>query len=219
MVKQATLGDLNVDLRLSVQRGVLKTALRILHHAWPAANRDDRISIASTEDEITNVLRREMIRAKRSWTPPPKFRIERESQSDVVDDGSPLGLIDIQIGYSYEEVNYIAIECKRIESSRNTLAHKYVREGVNRFVTCKYSGGHAFAGMVGYVICGDRDKCVKRVQSQMSKEKASVTGFDVNAGWTESLAWVPSEVLYESHHRQTPSGHRICLVHSYLKVS
>ncbi len=99
------------------------------------------------------------------------------------------------------------------------LARRYVRDGINRFVTCKYSGGHVLAGMVGYVICDDPDRCVERVQQQLDKESQTITGFDADAGWTASTIWVPSEVLYESHHRQSPSGNRICLVHCYLRVT
>lgn len=219
MVKLASFGDLNPQLCMKVQRGYLRTALRILHAAWPATDLDPRVSVTADEDEITNVLRREMKKVKDAMKPSPRFRISRETQSDIVDDGSPLGLIDIEIGYTFDEVLYLAIECKRIESTGNTLARRYVRDGINRFVTCKYSGGHALAGMVGYVICGDRHQCVERVRSQLAKEPLAITGFDADAGWSESTAWVPAEVLYESHHRQSPSGHRICLVHSYLRVS
>lgn len=219
MAKAATFGDLNPKLRINVQRGHMRTALRILHAAWPATNLDPRVAVNADEDEITDVLRREMVRIKKAMKPSPRFRIEREPQSDIVDDNSPLGLIDIQIGYSFDEVLYIAIECKRINSTGNTLARRYVREGINRFVTCKYSGGHALAGMVGYVICGNRDQCVERVRKQVEKAPIAITGFDADAGWAESTVWVPSEIVYESHHRQAPTGHRICLVHSYLRIT
>lgn len=196
----------------------MRSALRILHTAWPRAVRDSRVTIRAHEDDITNVLRREMVEVKKSMKPQPRFRIERESQSDIVDDGTPLGLIDIQIGYKFDEVLYLAIECKRISSNdRNALARKYVRDGVNRFVTGKYSAGHALGGMVGYVICGDRDQCIERVEKQLEKEPVSTTGYDSDIGFNDvDNTWVPGETLYESTHTQNGSAHRICLVHSFL---
>ena len=129
-----------------------------------------------------------------------------------------IGLIDIQIGYAFDEVLYIAIECKRISSAGNTLARKYVREGIHRFVTGKYSGGHALGGMVGYVICGNPAACTTRVQQQLVKESVEITGYDAESGWIESRSWVPYETLYESRHRQMGDSHVIVLVHSFLTV-
>jgi len=157
-----------------------------------------------------------MVRVKKAMKPQPRFRIERESQSDIVDDDTPLGLIDIQIGYAFDEVLYIAIECKRISSADNTLARKYVREGINRFVTGKYSGGHALGGMVGYVVCGNRTACITRIQQQLAKESETITGYETVSGWVESMSWVPKEMLYESRHRQAGGSHVIVLVHSFL---
>lgn len=209
-------GNPNPRLQLRIQHGHLRTALRILHNAWPATLADSRVSTIAHEDDITNVLRREMVRIKKAMKPQPRFRIEREPQSDIVDDGTPLGLIDIQIGYAFDEVLYIAIECKRISSADNTLARKYVREGIHRFVTGKYSGGHALGGMVGYVICGKPADCIDRVQQQLAKEPAEITGYDTVTGWIESLSWVPNQTLYESRHLQKGGSHMIVLVHSFL---
>jgi len=211
-------GDPNPRLQLRIQQGHLRTALRILHNAWPATLADSRVSTTAHEDDITNVLRREMVCVKKAMKPQPRFRIEREPQSDIVDDGTPIGLIDIQIGYAFDEVLYIAIECKRISSAGNTLARKYVREGIHRFVTGKYSGGHALGGMVGYVICGNPAACTTRVQQQLVKESVEITGYDAESGWIESRSWVPYETLYESRHRQMGDSHVIVLVHSFLTV-
>lgn len=211
-------GDPNPRLQSRIQQAHLRTALQILHSAWPATIADSRVSTTAHEDDITNVLRREMVRVKKAMKPQPRFRIEREPQSDIVDDGTPLGLIDIQIGYSFDEVLYIAIECKRISSVDNTLARKYVRDGINRFVTRKYSGGHACGGMVGYVICGNLPACTSRIQQQLAKESETITGYDTMYGWVESVSWVPNDTHYESRHRQMGGKHTILLVHSFLQI-
>ncbi len=219
-LNQSTQGNPNPDLRLRIQKGYLNTALRILHSAWPTVVSDAKISIGSHEDDITNVLRQQMVIVKRGMTPKPRMRFDRESQSDVVDDGTELGLIDIFVTYkNWDEEVYLAIECKRIGSDTNDLARLYVREGVFRFASGKYSNGHGVAGMVGYVICGGRDRCIERVASQLDKEPQNQSGFDSDFGWRESKDWVDGETQYLSQHEQLQSKNRILLVHSFLNLN
>ena len=159
--------------------------------------------------KITNVLRQQMVTAKREMRPQPRMRFDRESQSDMVDDGTELGLIDILVSYkNWDEAVYLAIECKRISSQNNNLARLYVQKGVFRFASGKYSFGHALAGMVGYVICGKRDKCIKRVSTQLNKEPASESGYDSDHGWQESTDWVDGETQYLTQHQQSTSENR-----------
>lgn len=217
---QPNQGNPNPDLRLRIQKGYLRTALRILHQAWPAVVADSRISKESNEDDITNLLRQQMVIVKRGMTPSPRMRFDRESQSDMNDDGTELGLIDIFVTYkNWDEAVYLAIECKRIRSDANDLARLYVREGVFRFATGKYSNGHAIAGMIGYVICGNRDRCIERVAAQIEKEPQAESGYDNDFGWRESSSWVGGETQYLSQHEQQQINNQILLVHSFLLLN
>jgi len=105
----------------------MRTALKILHQAWPSVASDHRVSATSNEDDITNVLRQKMSEVKQSMTPSPNMRFEREAQSDAADDDTDLGLIDIMVCYTYNEQTYFVIECKRIRSTDNDLALKSLR--------------------------------------------------------------------------------------------
>ena len=187
--------------------------------AWPAIAADSRVSNESDEDDITNLLRQQMVVVKRRMTPKPRMRFERESQSDAVDDGTDLGLIDIFLAYGWDEEIYLAIECKRIRSDSNDLARLYVREGVFRFASGKYSNGHAIAGMVGYVICGNRERCVERVAAQLKKEPQNESGYVDEFGWQESADWIDGETQYVSQHEQAKNRSLILLVHSFLLLS
>ena len=160
-----------------------------------------------------------MVIAKRGMTPRPRMRFEREPQSDSVDDGTDLGLIDIFVAYRWDESVYLAIECKRVRSDKNDLARLYVREGVFRFASGKYSNGHAIAGMVGYVICDNKNRCIERVAEQLKKEPQAESGYDSNFGWQESESWVPETTQYLSQHHQRPANSSILLVHSFLVFS
>lgn len=160
-----------------------------------------------------------MVIVKRGMSPRPRMRFDRESQSDMVDDGTELGLIDIYIAYkNWEEEVYLAIECKRISSEGNDLARRYVQEGVFRFASGKYSFGHALAGMIAYVICNDRIACINRVAAQLEKEPVEHSGYDSSHGWQESTDWVNNETQYTTRHKQE-SGDHLLLVHSFLSMT
>lgn len=210
------LGDLNPILKYRAQFGVLQSALQILHRAWPAAASDHRISITSNEDDITNVLRRKMSEVKQTMSPPPEMRFEREPQSDAADDGTDLGLIDIMVCYTWNEQSYLVIECKRVWSKDNSLALKYVREGVNRFSSGKYSSGHAIGAMVGYVLCGNRDACVERIRNCLEKTPSSETGFDSEFGWKERDDVIPGSHVGSTQHLQVKLQNTIELIHSFV---
>ena len=107
---------------------------------------------------------------------------------------------------------------QRIRSDTNDLARLYVREGVFRFASGKYSNGHAVAGMVGYVICNDRDRCVERVAAQIEKEPQTEAGYDKEFGWQASNDWVENETQYLSQHEQMQNKSQILLVHSFLQL-
>lgn len=178
-----------------------------------------QISPASEEDDITNVLRQQMVIVKRGMSPRPRMSFNRESQSDMVEDGTELGLIDIHVTYkNWDEEVYLAIECKRINSEGNELARRYVQDGVFRFAAGKYSFGHALAGMIGYVICNDRIACINRVSAQLEKEPVDQSGYDSSHGWQESRDWIDDETQYITRHKQV-SGNHLLLIHSFLAMT
>lgn len=212
-------GRLNLDIRHDAQIAVMRTALQILHQAWPAVASDSRVTRSSNEDDITNILRRRMSDVKRTMTPPPDMRFERESQSDAAEDKMDVGLIDIMVCYTWNEETYFVIECKRIWSTDNTLALKYVRKGTNRFASGKYSAGHAFGAMVGYVLCGDTDRCVERVRAVLAKEPVAGTGYDAQHGWQIQSDLIPNVGAASTRHLQASYSNAIELIHTFVHVS
>ena len=77
------------------------------------------------------------------------------------------GYIDIALILDQERNRYVAYECKRLnvfyDGSRYSLATPYVKEGMMRYVTEKYSEGLPIACMLGYVIDGDMPFARKQV--------------------------------------------------------
>jgi len=176
------------------------------------------VNCDSKEDSITDVLRWKMSEAKNRLDPIPQMRFERESQSDRAQQDTPLGLIDIMVAYTWDESNYLTMECKRIRSDENSLALAYVRNGVSRFAAGKYGPGHAYGIVVGYVICGNPEGCVERVRAALEKEPFVDTGYDVKHGWQPDNRLLTASNLYRTHHTQKAHKNDIQLFHSFLSI-
>lgn len=219
MVAPNRSGRLNVDVRRRAQRGIAVLVLRILHNAWPTTIADSQVTLTTDEDLISDVLRWKMVEAKNRLDPVPQLRFERESQSDDPELDTPLGLIDIKILYTWNDETYLTMECKRITSTENSLALRYVRNGVNRFASGKYSPGHAFGIIVGYVICGNSDSCAERVSCTLANEPETETGYDAKFGWKTDDDLIDGQRHYRTRHRQEIAVNNIELIHVFLPIT
>lgn len=219
MVAPSRSGRLNLDVRRKAQQSIVVIVLRILHDAWPATIADAGVSRTTDEDSISDVLRWKMADAKNRINPVPQIRFEREPQSDDPELDTPLGLIDIKILYTWNDVTYLTMECKRITSTENSLALKYVRNGINRFASGKYGPGHAFGIVTGYAICGNADACADRVSKTLGKEPASETGFDSNFGWLIDDEVFEGTRHYRTQHSQTALNNTIELIHAFVSLN
>lgn len=211
-------GRLNRDIRRKAQWSVVVTTLEILHLAWPATTADSRVSASTDEDRITDVLRWKMVDVKRKRKPPSAIRFERETQSDRREVDTAYGLIDIRVEYTWNEETYLTMECKRLTSVGNDLARMYVQNGIARFASGKYSAGHSYGIMVGYVICGNVEACKERIRKCLDKEPLSSSGFDAHFGWKSDGAIVKNLPLYRSRHMQEQFNNNIELLHAFMKV-
>ena len=83
------------------------------------------------------------------------------------------GRLDLMIQFSTQfgyEGEYLAVECKRVAAGDADLNRLYVREGVNRFATGKYSMGHRSAIMVGYVLLLPVSEVVADIDKRLVKD-------------------------------------------------
>lgn len=212
-------GRLNLNVRHTFQRGIVIRVMQIFHDAWPATAADPKVTYETDEDSISNVLRWKMVEAKNGLNPVPEMEFIREPQSDRAELDTPLGLIDIMVSYTWDESTYLTMECKRITSTENSLALKYVRNGINRFASGKYSAGHAYGIVIGYVICGNPAGCIERVRKTLAKEPESETGFDFDFGWQLDEKLIDGLQHYRSRHRQADHGNVIELIHSFVSLN
>ncbi len=218
-MKGSRSGQLNRGLRRAAQYRIVVIVLQILHDAWPETTADARVTRTSHEDAISDVLRWKMAAAKNRLKPVPHLRFEREPQSDDPELETPTGLIDIKVCYTWNDETYLTMECKRVSSTENSLALEYVRQGINRFVVCKYSPGHAFGIMVGYSICGNPNGCAARVCKALAKEPVAATGFDSKLGWQVGSEIIHGLTHYRTRHRQDVTPHQIELLHAFVSLN
>src|SRR6266404_3888744 len=102
-------------------------------------------------------------------------RISRECVEDDLRTGRQLGRIDlcfIPPNSCHEQV-YFAFECKRLNvrypSGTVSLASKYVKSGMIRFINSKYASILHKGGMIGYVLDGNTTSAIKGVDRNVRR--------------------------------------------------
>ncbi len=72
-----------------------------------------------------------------------------------------------------DEDIYFCLEAKRLNAlvsgEHRSLAYEYVKEGMQRFVDCKYSRRVHHGGMLGYVLDGDVDRAMTNVANAIGR--------------------------------------------------
>ena len=93
------------------------------------------------------------------------------------------GKIDVAILLDQERERYLAYECKRLNvfhaGVRASLATRYVKDGMMRFLTEQYAEGLPVGCMLGYVMDGDLAFALAQVSAAIAAQKvplALITG-------------------------------------------
>ncbi|MCG8318366.1 MAG: hypothetical protein MI921_02580 [Cytophagales bacterium] len=95
------------------------------------------------------------------------------------------------------------IECKRLKNADKA----YIDEGLERFVTLKYSRGDEFAGMIGFITSGDKTAICRGL-----KDKIEVLGHTV------SVSEVSSTPGFNSCHNRTDQT-QISIYHLFFNFT
>ena len=153
---------------------------------------------------------------KKRRDPVPQLRFEREPQSDVPDKEFGLGEIDVYVIYSFELTEYLAMECKRLADSDSALSLAYVTEGITRFVSCKYSPGHPYGAMVGYVCTGNCSVVAPQLQKRVTGHDRKETAMSSEWSWRQEQRFGPVPNLFSTKHTQARLNNEITLLHLFL---
>ena len=110
--------------------------------------------LPNDENAIRSIMLEEYLTKQRKNYDMLGYKFEPETLENYVGDGVYIGRIDIRVimksNFEKDEA-YYAIECKRIDGSTG-LNKKYVKDGVARFVTEKYSSYFGRNIMLGFVV-------------------------------------------------------------------
>ena len=173
----------------------LKTALNLLICGTERIKRKYSFSSNTHENPITKKLVAEM-HAEQDET---EHRIRVDIFPGMLSDPDELSELDIRFTWDdYRPNSYLAVEAKRLRGMGATLAGPYVEEGVMDFIGGKYSRGHNYGIMLGYVLSKPIDKAISAVRGALQKRKGTTN--EMSSFEVDGLIKYP--LTYKSVHAQ-----------------
>jgi len=156
------------------------------------------------EDAISDKLYSALVNAKRRSDFP--FLIRREDLEFDTDLAKETGRKDIVFFPSLQEQDiYLCLEAKRLNAMisrrRESLADKYVTEGMQRFVDGKYARFVRHGAMLAYVLDGDIDRAMNNVENNIRSRCAQLR-MDKNGGFLASTVRPDDPRTKETRHRR-----------------
>lgn len=126
------------------------------------------------------------------------------------------GQIDLAVLLDQGCTHYLAYECKRLNinngGARQSLATRYVNEGVKRFITEQYAEGLPVGCMLGYVLDGDVPFAIASVHTAIGTNKYEI---GLSTG-PDGMAPIGITERFSTNHVRPGSGHAIHVRHSLL---
>ena len=114
---------------------------------------------------------------------------------------------------------YFCLEAKRLNARvkgvMKSLAHEYVKEGMQRFVEGKYSRQIHHGGMLGYVLDGDVARSMRNVLDNIRSRHAAL-GMDAPGDWEGSPFRPADSHARQSSHRRSHTAVRFRLHHQFV---
>ena len=113
-----------------------------------------QLKLPNDENKIRSIMLEEYMNKQKAAHGMSGYKFELEVPENYAGSGQHIGRVDIRIllksDFEKDDAYYIT-ECKRIDGSSD-LNKKYVKEGVARFVTEKYSSYYGRNIMLGFVV-------------------------------------------------------------------
>lgn len=136
-----------------------------------------KLKMPNDENKIRSIVLEEYLTKQKKAYGMSNYRFEPEALENYVGEGKHIGRVDIRIllksAFEKEEAYYI-IECKRIDGT-SELNKQYVKGGVARFVTQKYSSYYGRNLMLGFVVkridVSANAQAIEKIQNVDSDEK------------------------------------------------
>ena len=205
--------------QINIATNIIATVLDIAITGWSKVIKNKEVNTNDLEPKITGCLRRAMIKEKNSRQG-LKYQIRIETEVGTLSSPQsiePEGRIDIKIIYTFDETEYFGMECKRMSSTKpnRDLATKYVNNGILRFVKAKYSSGHDWGAMVGFVIDKKVDENIELVKERINEYKTDIC---LEKDWIVEKNFGSIPNLYRTSHKQKNNSSLINILHLFLEI-
>ncbi len=150
------------------------------------------------------------------------LNIEWEEKRKDPTTGEYLGDIDINFTYRNKRSDlFFAFKCKKMNLTGKSNASEYTgKNGMMCFISGKYVGQLDSAGMIAYVMDGNRRKAIASVQKSM-KNRAKILCLNVSArnhGLLESSSLPERKCVRESRHNPPGRSGVFKIHHLFLSV-
>jgi hypothetical protein len=205
--------------QLPIKRMFLLASLDLLMTAGKKLGEKKIVKADTHENTITYLVSHEM------------YQVQKSGKSDIVswdprvwtayDPQDPLRMGEIDIKFRWTEYptdnnRYLAVEAKRLFGKGDSLAGKYVEEGVMDFVIAKYSRHHNYGIMLGYVLIGSLEKVIISVTDAMTTRKREINEYEA---FSLNNSLCIHEHTHHSTHIQQETDILITLIHLFLDFS
>jgi hypothetical protein len=148
-----------------------------------------------------------------------RFLIRYQDVEVDADLAKETGRKDIVFFPGHDGDLYFCLEAKRLNARvkgvMKSLADEYVKEGMLRFITGKYSRRVHHAGMLGYVLDGDITRAMVNVLDNIRRQHV-ILGMNPPGDWSESPHRVGDARAKETAHRRSHTHTRFQLQHLFV---
>lgn len=197
-----------------ILHGGIASALALTLDAWAqiAAPAPDE-----HEDKTSVRLYAAMVKRRDRQAHP--FLIRYQDVEVDIDLAKETGRKDIVFFPGHDGELYFCLEAKRLNARvkgvMKSLADEYVKEGMQRFVTGKYSRRVHHAGMLGYVLDGDVARAMANVLDNIRRQH-TLLGMNEPVDWIESSHRQGDPLAKETSHRRSNTTVRFQLQHLFV---
>jgi len=195
--------------------GVVATILQLVSIAANRIVKERLVDAKWEENKITNQLRQKVIEEKNLLNEERDGELSLRIEGEVGTFHTTEGRIDIKVIYDWDERNYFGIECKRLSGKYKGLDTKYVTDGLMRFITGKYSQGHQWGMMAGYVIDGTCERAIQLVQERIDGHRSCLR---IEKEFTRETRFNNYPTLHSSLHRQKITTTIIMILHYFFEI-
>ena len=122
--------------------------------------------------------------------------------------------------YRNQEKTYFSFECKRLSvhfsSGFETLAGKYVTEGMYRYFDGRYARDLDKGGMLGYVMDGNIEEAIEDIQKAVEKRRSNL--YMQENETLKASSCITSKQVKETTHKYGPNE-RFTIYHIFLPMN